>query len=207
MEQGTAFCPQCNAPQIRVAVAETVTPSVNFPESGFPPLPAYFHSSLATRIEWSQAWPATALAGLTAAVLMLTPFAGLGLGVLIGGSLSVVFYRRRVPTTRITAGMGARLGMVTGVVASGILALVLAAYTLLSHSWDSVREDLMAGIEQAAARNPGPQSQQAVEFLKTPPGIVLLLTMALIVTLVAFVVFSGLGGALGAILFRRKEQL
>ena len=207
MEQGTAFCPQCNAPQIRVAVAETATPSGNFSGSGLPPFPAYFRSSLATRIEWSQAWPATALAGLIAALLMLTPFAGLGLGVLIGGSLSVVFYRRRVPTALITAGMGARLGMVTGVVASGILALVLAAYTILSHSWNSVREDLMAGIEQAAARNPGPQSQQAVEFLKTPPGIVLLLTMALIVTLVAFVIFSGLGGALGAILFRRKEQL
>jgi len=138
---------------------------------------------------------------------MLTPFAGLGLGVLIGGSLSVVFYRRRVPAALLTTGMGARLGMVTGVVASGILALVLAAYTMLSHSWDNVREDLMTGIEQAAARNPGPQSQQAVEFLKTPPGIVLLLTMALLVTLVAFVIFSGLGGALGAVLFRRKEPL
>ena len=158
MEQGTAFCPQCNAPQIRVAVAETVAPSGTISESAIPPLPAYFASSPATRIEWSQAWPATALAGLIAAVLMITPLAGLGLGMLIGGSLSVVLYRRRVPATRVTPGMGVRLGMVTGVLGSACLAILLAVRTLLSHGWDRVREDLIAGVEQAAARNPDPQA-------------------------------------------------
>ena len=208
MEQGTAFCPQCNAPQIRVAVAVTVAPSGTISESAIPPLPAYFASSPATRIEWSQAWPATALAGLIAAVLMITPLAGLGLGMLIGGSLSVVLYRRRVPATRVTPGMGVRLGMVTGVLGSACLAILLAVRTLLSHGWDRVREDLIAGVEQAAARNPDPQAHQVVEFLKSPQGVVLLLTMALITTLVAFVIFSGLGGALGAVLLRgRKEQL
>jgi ABC-type transport system involved in cytochrome bd biosynthesis fused ATPase/permease subunit len=208
VEQGTAFCPQCNAPQIRVAVAETVPPSGTISESSIPPLPAYFDASLGTRIEWSQAWPATALAGLIAALLMITPFAGLGLGMLIGGSLSVVFYRRRVPAARVTPGMGARLGMVTGVLGSGLLAIVLAIRTLLLHRWDSVRQDLIAGVEQAAARNPDPQTHQVVEFLKSPQGVVLLLSMAMITTLVAFVIFSGLGGALGAALLgRRKEHL
>ena len=208
MEQGTAFCPQCNAPQIRVAVAEPVPPSGTLSESEILPLPAYFGSSLAPRIDWSQARPATALAGLIAAVLMITPFAGLGLGMLIGGSLSVVFYRRRVPAARLTPGMGARLGMVTGVLGSVCLAIVLAIRTLLTHGWESVREDLIMGVEQAAARNPDPQTHQVVEFLKSPQGIVLLLIMALITTVIFFVIFSGLGGALGAILLRRrKEQL
>ncbi len=206
MEQGTAFCPQCNAPQIRVAVAETVPPSGTISESSIPPLPVYFGASLGTRIEWSQAWPATALAGLIAALLMITPFAGLGLGMLIGGSLSVVFYRRRVPAARVTPGMGARLGMVTGVLGSGLLAIVLAIRTLLLHRWDSVRQDLIAGVEQAAARNPDPQTHQVVEFLKSPQGVVLLLSMAMITTLVAFVIFSGLGGALGAALLRRRKE-
>ena len=206
MEQGTAFCPQCNAPQIRVAVAETVPPSGSVSESSIPPLPAYFGSSLATRIDWSQAWPATALAGLIAAVLMITPFAGLGLGMLIGGSLSVVFYRRRVPAARLTPGMGARLGMVTGVLGSVCLAIVLAIRTLLTHGWDSVREDLITGVEQAASRNPDPQTHQVVEFLKSPQGLVLLLIMALITTVIFFVIFSGLGGALGAFLLRRRKE-
>jgi len=208
VEQGTAFCPQCNAPQIRVAVAELVPPSERISESEIPPLPAYFGASLAPRIDWSQARPATALAGLIAAVLMITPFAGLGLGMLIGGSLSVVFYRRRVPAARLTPGMGARLGMVTGVLGSVCLAIVLAIRTLLTHGWESVREDLITGVEQAAARNPDPQTHQVVEFLKSPQGIVLLLIMALITTVIFFVIFSGLGGALGAFLLRRrKEQL
>ena len=116
---------------------------------------------------------------------MITPFAGLGLGMLIGGSLSVVFYRRRVPAARLTPGMGARLGMVTGVLGSACLAIVLAIRTLLSHGWESVREDLIAGVEQAAARNPDPQAHQVVEFLKSPQGIVLLLIMALITTVIS----------------------
>lgn len=206
MEQGTAFCPQCNAPQIRVAVPETVPPSGTFSDPAIAP-PVYLGSSPATRIEWSQAWPATALAGLIAAVLMITPFAGLGLGMLIGGSLSVVIYRRRVPSARLTPGMGARLGMVAGVLGSACLAIILAVRTLVFHGWQSVREDLIAGVEQAAARNPDPQTRQVVEFLTSPQGIVLLLTMALITTVVAFVIFSGLGGALCAALLRRRKEL
>ena len=181
-------------------------PSGTISESAIPALPVYFGSSLATRIDWSQAWPATALAGLIAAVLMITPFAGLGLGMLIGGSLSVVFYRRRVPAARLTPGMGARLGMVTGVLGSVCLAIVLAIRTLLTHGWESVREDLITGVEQAASRNPDPQTHQVVEFLKSPQGLVLLLIMALITTVIFFVIFSGLGGALGAFLLRRRKE-
>ena len=206
VEQGTAFCPQCRAPQIRVAIPEAVTPSgVSFDPST-PPLPAYFGSPLAIRIEWSQALPATALAGLIAALLMMSPLAYFGLGMLIGGSLSVVFYRRRIPVAHVTPGVGARLGMVSGLLGGGIFAALLSLGTMLFRGWDNIREKLIEVVEQTAARNPDPQTRQAMEFLKSPQGIVLLLSMALIGTLVAFVIFSGLGGALGAALLRRKEH-
>jgi hypothetical protein len=161
---------------------------------------------LGTRIEWSQALPATALAGLIAAVLMMTPLAGFGLGMLIGGSLSVVFSRRRIPVAHVTPGMGARLGMVTGILGGGIFAALLSIGTVLFHAWDTIRAKLIEVVEQTAARNPDPQAQQALEFFKSPDGIVLLLTTALIGTLMAFVIFSGVGGALGAALLRRKEH-
>jgi hypothetical protein len=64
----------------------------------------------------------------------------------------------------------------------------------------------MEGMQQAAARNPDPQAQQVMEFFKTPQGIVVLLTICLIGVLLAFVIFSGLGGAIGAALLRRKER-
>ena len=206
MEQGTAFCPQCRAPQIRVAVPEIVIPSGIASDSTVTSLPAYFGAPLTTRIEWSQALPATALAGLIAALLMMTPLAYFGFGMLIGGSLSVVFYRRRVPVANVTPGMGARLGMVSGILGGGIFAALLSVGTTLFHAWDSVRAKLIEVVEQTAARNPDPQTQQALEFFKSPDGIVLLLTTALIGALIAFVIFSGLGGALGAALLRRKEH-
>lgn len=206
MEQGTAFCPQCRAPQIRVAVPETVTPSGITSDPAVSSLPAYFGAPLTTRIEWSQALPATALAGLITAVLMMTPLAYFGFGMLIGGGLSVVFYRRRIPVANVTPGMGARLGMVSGILGGGIFAALLSIGTMLFHAWDSVRAKLIEVVEQTAARNPDPQAQQALEFFKSPEGIVLLLTTALIGALIAFVIFSGLGGALGAALLRRKEH-
>jgi len=206
VEQGTAFCPQCRAPQIRVAVPEIVIPSEIASDSAVTSLPAYFGAPLTTRIEWSQALPATALAGLITALLMMTPLAYFGFGMLIGGSLSVVFYRRRVPVANVTPGMGARLGMVSGILGGGIFAALLSVGTTLFHAWDSVRAKLIEVVEQTAARNPDPQTQQALEFFKSPDGIVLLLTTALIGALIAFVIFSGLGGALGAAFLRRKDH-
>jgi len=206
VEQGTAFCPQCRAPQIRVAVPEIVIPSGIASDSTVTSLPAYFGVPLTTRIEWSQALPATALAGLITALLMMTPLAYFGFGMLIGGSLSVVFYRRRVPVANVTPGMGARLGMVSGALGGGIFAALLSVGTTLFHAWDSVRAKLIEVVQQTAARNPDPQTQQALEFFKSPDGIVLLLTTALIGALIAFVIFSGLGGALGAAFLRRKEH-
>jgi hypothetical protein len=113
---------------------------------------------------------------------MMTPLAAFGLGMLIGGSLSVVFYRRRNPIANITPGAA------------------------MLHAWDQIHQKVIELVEQAMARNPDPQAQQAMEFFKTEQGIALLVTSALIGTLVAFVIFSGLGGAIGAALLRRKER-
>ena len=184
MQEGTAFCPQCNAPQIRVSMPESLTPpqgrSAEDPSS---PSYRYPISPPGTRIDWSQALPATALAGLIAAILMLTPLMVFGLGMLIGGSLSVVFYRRRNPVANVTLGMGSRLGMVCGVLGGCIFTVLLSARTILLHEWGQVRDKALEVVAQAAARNPDPQAQQALEFFKTDQGIALLITSAWIGTL------------------------
>jgi hypothetical protein len=207
VEQGTPFCPQCRAPQIRVAVPEAYTPSTVADDSSAPSLPPYITSSLTNSLAWSQALPAAALAGLISAVLMMTPLAGFGLGMVIGGTLSVVFYRRRLPVANVTPWMGVRLGMVSGILGGGIFAALLSIGAVVFHAGDAIREKLMEGMQQAAARNPDPQAQQVMEFFKTPQGIVVLLTICLIGVLLAFIIFSGLGGAIGAALLRRKERL
>ena len=119
----------------------------------------------------------------------------------------MVFYRRRIPLAHITPGMGARLGMASGVLGGCIFTVLLSAFTFVFGLWDQVREKVIEVIEQTAARNPDPQAQQAVEFFKTQQGMALLVCASLVLILMAFVIFSGLGGALGAALLRRRERL
>src|SRR5207245_1580367 len=121
-----------------------------------------------------------------------------GLGIVIGGVLSVVFYRRRNPLANITPRMGSRLGMASGALGGCIFTLLLCAATVILNGWDQIRQKVIELVAQTAARNSDPQAQQALEFFKTEQGITLLVASGLVVTLVAFVIFSGLGGALGA---------
>ena len=39
----------------------------------------------------------------------------------------------------VTPGMGARLGMVTGILGGGIFAALLSIGTMLFHAWDTIR--------------------------------------------------------------------
>jgi hypothetical protein len=207
VQEGVAFCPQCNAPQIRVAMPEPLTPlpAGSGLESTAPSFP-YLSSPRSPRIDWSQALPVTALAGFIAAILMMTPLAAVGLGMLIGGALSVVFYRRRNPVANITPGMGSRLGMVSGVVGGCVFSVMVCVQAFMRHEWSEIRQKVVEVIEQAAARNPDPQAQQAVEFLKTDQGVALIMTSGLAIMLIALVILSGLGGALCAALLRRKPR-
>ena len=77
---------------------------------------------------------------------MMTPLAVFGLGMLIGGSLSVVFYRRRNPVANITPWVGFRLGMASGVTGGGIFALLLAAGTVVELIAKRLAEPLGAEI-------------------------------------------------------------
>jgi hypothetical protein len=208
VQEGIAFCPQCNAPQIRVAVPESLTPSpvTLAREPAFPSSP-YSIPPRTTGIDWAQALPATSLAGLIAAVLMMTPLAAFGLGMLIGGSLSVVFYRRRNPMANITPAMGWRLGMASGILGGCVFSVMVCVQAFLRHEWGEIRQKVVEVIEQTAARNPDAQTQQAIEFFRTDQGIALIMTSGLLVTLVVLVILSGLGGALGAALLRRKQRL
>jgi hypothetical protein len=200
-----AFCPHCNAPLIRVAVAETV-PSFRTIEGEVSSSISYL-SAPASRIDWAQAVPAAALAGFIGAILTVIPVATFGLGMFIGGALSVVLYRRRRFMADVTPGMGARLGIVSGLFGFAILTVPLAVGLAFFHMGDELRARMVVMVEQAAARSSDPQMQQIVEMVKTPDGSALFLSVGLILTFVAFVVVCGLGGAAGAALLRRKQRL
>jgi ABC-type transport system involved in multi-copper enzyme maturation permease subunit len=157
-------------------------------------------------IQWSQALPSAAIAGFVAAIIMMIPLGAFGLGMLAAGALAAVLYQRRNPTSILTPGMGAKLGAVSGALGFGIFAILTSASMLILHSGGQMRTALLDAVQQSVARNSDPQAQEVLEFLKTPPGLAWMMVFVLIVMFVAFLVFSSVGGALGAALLRRKHR-
>ena len=164
------------------------------------------HSPDPRTLQWSQALPSAAAAGLVAAILMLIPLGAFGLGMLATGALSVLFYRRRNPVANLTPGMGARLGAASGALGFGIFAIFTAVEVLVFHSGGDLHTALIQAVQQSAYRTSDPQALQLLEYLKSPPGLALVMAAGFAVMLAAFLVFSTIGGAVGAFLLRRKNR-
>ncbi len=171
------------------------------------PADSFNHPGDPRALQWAQALPSAAAAGLVAAILMLIPLGAFGLGMLAAGALSVLLYRRRNPASDLTPGMGARLGATSGALGFGIFAIFTAVEVLIFHSGGELHTALIQAVQQSASRTSDPQALQLLEYLKSPPGLALVMAAGLAVMLAAFLIFSSLGGALGALLLRRKNRL
>jgi len=199
VEDGTPFCKQCGAPQIRVAGFELQagpTPeSVDYPFQ--PDAPS---------LQWSQALPAAALAGLVAAISMLLPFGALGLGILAAGYISVRRYQRRSAAAIVTPGMGARLGAVTGVLGFVFFTIFTAVEVLVFHTGGELHDALIQAVQQSISRTSDPQAQQMLEYLKSSSGLALVMTMGLALMFVVFLILSSVGGVISAAVLGRKPR-
>ena len=158
-------------------------------------------------VQWPKAFPSILVAGFFAAVLMLVPLGAFGLGMLAAGFLCVVLYRRRNPIADPTPGAGARLGAATGITGFAFFGILTAIEVLIFHSGPELRAALLEQVQQSASRATDPQAQQLFEYLKSPSGLALVMTMGLIVMFVLFLIFASLGGAIGAYLLRRKPHI
>jgi hypothetical protein len=203
VEDGTAFCPQCNAPQIRVAGLAPLAPAGTTPEVAIEQYAS--HPPLPSALEWSDALPSAGIALLAAIFLMILGLPT-GLGMLAAGFLSVILYRRRCPATHVTAGVGARLGALTGGLGFAVLAAILALWTVF-RSGKEIHDSLLNYVQQYAAHSSDPRTQQVLDLFNTPEGFTFVMVLTLIMTLVAFLIFSSLGGAVGAFLLHRKDRL
>jgi len=198
VEDGVPFCPQCNAPQIRVEGSLVPTLAEERHAPSFPDRNGLY---------WSDALPAAAFAGLIAGLLMFVALGVFGLGLITAGALSVVFYRGRRPAARMTPGLGARLGAMSGALGFVIFGVLSAGGILVFHSGGELRTALLQAIEQSAARSSDPQAQQVMQYFKTPPGLALMVGFSLVFLLVASLVLTALGGAIGASLTRKKDLM
>jgi hypothetical protein len=205
VEEGTPFCSHCNAPQIRVAGPESLaTPGAAVPQVAIEEY-ASRAAPLPTALEWPQALLSAGIALLVAIVIIVvsksTPLA-----MLAAGFLSVVLYRRRCPAAHVSAGMGARLGALTGALGFGVVGVTLAIFTLF-RSGKEIHDAFVTYIQQAAAQGGDPRFQQVIDLLNTADGFTFIMIFTLIMTLVAFTIFASLGGAISAFLLHRKERV
>jgi hypothetical protein len=211
VDEGIPFCPHCSAPQIRVMIAEPVPAAAPMADVAVPAqaeaLPAsHTVPVLALPMSWSDALRPCALAALVALVLVflrLYPFVAMG----CAGFLAVLFYRQRKPDRLINPRVGARLGILSGFLFFGAIALLL---TLISTGQDfraKLSAQILESAQQFAAAHPGyPEVQAAIEQLKTPEGMVRTLVTGCILFLVFSLLLAAVGGALGGAILGRRDK-
>ena len=143
---------------------------------------------------------------LGAAILLMLLRTPPVLAMLAAGFLCVLFYRRRSRAGLVTPGMGVRLGALTGALGSAILGVLLGLAFALGLR-QQLQDNLLKVLEEYAAHSPDQHVAQLLELSKTPEGFTLLLIVSMAMTFVAFLIFAGLGGALGALLLRRRDRM
>jgi hypothetical protein len=216
VEDGKAFCAQCRAPQIRVAMPEipVALASVSGTAAEFPIFPpdptiapGSFSSPLSPEIAWPAAIRTCAFAALIAAVVMAFGLIIPLLAILGAGFLAVILYRRQNRVWSVNARSGAQLGAVCGALFFAISAIFEALATAVFRTGGELRQKMIEGLQLAASRSSDPQVQAAFEQLKTPEGIALMMIFGMLVLLVFTIAAGALSGALtGAFLGRRNRS-
>jgi hypothetical protein len=204
VQDGVAFCLQCNAPQIRVALAEPSLPGDGAGEIRTARA-SYSGATVSSGFEWAQALPSAFLGLLLASVLSLILRGALAVGMLAAGFLSVYFYHRRNPLIGLTVGLGARLGAISGALGFGILGIVSAVATFVSHSVAEIRLIMLKAVQEYVSRNGDPQMQQVLEFYNSRQGFIVMLVLGSIMMLILFLALSSTGGIIGAAVLRRRK--
>ena len=206
VEEGRVFCPHCRAPQIRVIIAYAVA-AVPVATRGQAQLTSSETVPLiAVPMRWDQAAQPCAVAALIAALGMVFKLIVPVIAAIGCGFLAVALYRRRNPGIAIHARTGARLGAICGLFCFGMTAILGALRVLILHEGGKIRATLLDAIQQASARSPDPQSQPALDFLRSPDGLLLMFVFLLIAGLIMFVLLGMLGGALGGAGLSRRDR-
>jgi hypothetical protein len=210
MEGQPAFCSACGAPQIRVTRA--IHPPPEEPpaaESGLPSIPMPNLSSPAqlapmVGIDWKYFLRTAApLAFLTGMLTVALP--ALGLFILLPASLvwSIARYRRQRPVP-LRRGQGAAMGTLIAVLSFGVFLFFFLAGIYFKPS--EYRDFALGRIHEAAARNPDPQSQQMLQWLATPDGLVVSTVIAMGMILIVFLVIGMGSGALAVALGKDRKR-
>ena len=196
IEEGSAFCPSCNAPQIKVSVPQPITkdpiarPSYpDMPDSV--PAQAIPAAPIPTGgIQWKTfrrlALPLAAVAGVGIAI-----FAPVGLLLFVAFTIYAVGRYRRDHIGPLRAMHGAKMGAFSGLI-SFLVATALNA-ALLNKEY---RQQTMQILQNQFGGNPDPQIQHMMRLISTDQGFAIFLVCSLLFGLVIFLVVSSFIGAI-----------
>jgi hypothetical protein len=132
----------------------------------------------------------------------LIPF---GLGMVLTGILAALLYHR-TNTGTLRSGKAARLGAVAGAISFAATALLTAFAVILLNSQQQFHDFMMKAIEQGVANQSGPDVQNFLQWLHTPPGFATILAFGMVGALLLSMLFSAVGGVIGSTLFRDRSQ-
>ncbi len=227
VEDGQPFCPKCHAPQIKVPVRPPTEPVTEplppgTPEDLQPPAEPVVSEAngLVTqesippqpenKLIWRSALGSALVAGLLAAVGTSIPIIPLAmLCMFASGGLAVTLYRRRAGYHTVTPWMGAKLGLLAGGLGFGLLALLSTFRLFAANERTELRSAFRDKLQEATAATPDPEVRQAMEqfrgYIATDHGLIIMVLIFLAIAAIFFLIFSALGGALGAALFGRES--
>jgi hypothetical protein len=187
------FCHKCGKPQREIIQPET--PTINFgtavpapmdaqlaPPPRPQPMPLNFHNATAVRIALVAALGATVLLKL-----LLLNWLG-------AGFLAAYFYYRKTGY-RPDVAAGVKIGWITGLIAYGLLAIIVTAQMVPLVMSGNLGKALVEEMKSAALQDPA-KFQEAAKMVADNPGAVVFLFLGMLFVLVTCL--SMAGGALGA---------
>jgi hypothetical protein len=204
LEDEATFCPQCAAPQLRVAP----------PEETAEPTPGATHAFPHNRrtIDWQKIirlalWIAIPVGFIAPFFFPL---------VIAGPIVLISMYQRRRPGTPLDGRSGFRIGTLLGVLAAYVSAFGLAGWQIFEryslHQGSTLDAQFAMQVQQSAeatqrmAQGNSMNAQQAramLDFFLSPDGRVTYTFFYTAALAFGIVLLAGLGGLLGARLTRR----
>jgi hypothetical protein len=206
VEDGTPFCKQCNAPQIRVASTQQPTyESLRKPEPEESVTEAAAPRLQSRPIEWRSAFPAAFFVAVPAGLLSFPLNILFFLWTFGAGALTVSSYRKRTQAG-VTPGMAARLGLFSGVLAFAVFLVVFLVAMQRPEFGPPLRQEMRAALERSVQKSADPNARQVADMLTSPNGFATLFTMVILLFAVLFIIFSVIGAIAGATVFAPKNR-
>jgi hypothetical protein len=141
-------------------------------------------------------------AGLLGVMANLIPF---GLGMVLTGILAALLYHR-ANGGMLVAGKAARLGAMAGAIAFAATSLLTVLLVVVLHAQPQFQDMMMKAIEQGMTNRSDPEVQSFLQWLHTSEGFGVVLGFGMLGAVLLSMLFSAVGGVIGATLFRDRSR-